>query len=221
MTTASTPATKPPENPAALAPTRRGRPANPEVRSGILAAALELFADRGYDATSVSEVVLRSGVTKGALYHYFASKEDLLYEIYRSHLDQQLNELDRILGANDDPITSLHAVIKSLVVTTVTHMSEVTVFSREMSKFSPERMAVMQADWRRYQDGVRDLIRLAQQDGALAAGTSPELASWMIFGFTNSLPLWYRTDGPKSPTQMADELSALVLAALQPTPSEG
>lgn len=200
---------------------RRGRPPKPQVRARILAAALELFAERGYDATSVNEVVLRAGVTKGALYHYFAAKEDLLYEIYRGLLDQQLADLDRILAQADDPGRALREVVENLVVTTVSHAREVVVFSRETSRLSAARWQALQTDWRRYQDAVRGLIREAQRDGVFAATASPEVASWMIFGLTTTLPTWFRPDGPKSAVEIADEVSAMLLTALNPNRYEG
>lgn len=200
---------------------RRGRPPNPQLRARILNAALELFAEQGYDATSVSQVVIRAGVTKGALYHYFAAKQDLLYEIYRGLLDQQLADLERISTEEPDPPRALRAVIHDLVVTTIRHRREVTVFSREGARLSPERWQVLQRDWRRYQEVVRGLIRDAQRQGIFSAAASPELVSWMIFGLTTSLPSWYRPDGPKSPSDIADEASAFVLAALRPEHSEG
>ncbi|KOG87710.1 TetR family transcriptional regulator, partial [Streptomyces varsoviensis] len=52
------------------------------VPQRLLAAATRLFADQGYDRTSVQEIVEAAGVTKGALYHYFGSKDDLLHEVY-------------------------------------------------------------------------------------------------------------------------------------------
>lgn len=205
---------------------RRGRPPNPQLRARVLAAALELFAEKGYDATSVNEVVLRAGVTKGALYHYFTAKEDLLYEIYRGLLDQQLADLDRILAEQTDPAAALHAVIENLVTTTISHSREVTVFSRETSRLGEARWRALQTDWRRYQDGVRTLIRDAQRAGRFAGTASPEVVSWLIFGLTSSLPTWYRPGGPKSPVDIAHETSAFVLAALEthdtpPGPQEG
>ena len=59
------------------------------VRDQVAQAAVELFAEKGYANTSVQEVVERAGVTKGAMYHYFGSKDDLLYEIYARVLREQ------------------------------------------------------------------------------------------------------------------------------------
>lgn len=204
-----------------VAARRRGRPPDPTVRRRILSAALDLFAEHGYDATSVSEVVIRAGVTKGALYHYFGAKEDLLYEIYRGLLDQQLSDLDRILRTSGDPAAALRAVVESLVATTVRHIREVSVFRRETARLSAARWRALQADWRRYQEAVRVLIRDAQQAGTLDATASPEVVSWIIFGFTTSLPSWYRPDGPKAPADIAAETSTFVLAALLPSRTEG
>jgi len=73
------------------------------VRDRVLRAAVELFAEQGYDRPSVQEVVERAGVTKGALYHYFTAKDDLLFEIYRSLLAEQMAGLDRIVALGRPP----------------------------------------------------------------------------------------------------------------------
>lgn len=193
----------------------------PNVRARILAAAEELFAERGYDATSVQEVVARAGVTKGALYHYFVAKDDLLFEIYRALLREQLAGLDRILAAGAEPPAALRAIIEDLVVTTATHARAAAVFSREVSRVDQQRWQELQADWRRYQDAVRSLVRDAQHTGAFAQTASPEVISWAIFGLATTLPSWYRPDGPKKPLDIAGELAELILAGLSVAPSEG
>lgn len=69
----------------------------------LLAAATRLFAERGYDRTSVQEIVEAAGVTKGALYHYFGSKDDLLHEVYARVLRVQQERLDAFADA-DAPV---------------------------------------------------------------------------------------------------------------------
>src|ERR1700738_3486312 len=73
------------------------------VERRILAAAVRLFADKGFDGASVQEIVAAAQVTKGALYHYFESKNDLLYEIYHSLLSRQLADLDRLVDQRLPP----------------------------------------------------------------------------------------------------------------------
>src|SRR5690349_13706354 len=88
------------------------------VRERILAAATELFAEQGYAATSVQQVVDRAGVTKGGLYHYFGAKEDLLIEMYRAVFGERLAALDRIIRQGRDPEWTLRAIIDDIVVGT-------------------------------------------------------------------------------------------------------
>lgn len=189
-----------------------------EVRERILSAAVDLFASHGYDATSVSQVVAQAGVTKGALYHYFSAKDDLLFEIYHTLLTDQLASLDRIMGLGLDPASALREVIRSLVETTSAEAKAVTVFAREGARLGEERWDTFRAEWRRYQDTVRALIRDAQTTGVFAGHASPEVISWAIFGVSNSMPTWYRPDGPKKPSEIAEELADFVLAALAPNP---
>ncbi len=73
------------------------------VPQRLLAAATRLFAERGYDRTSVQEIVEAAGVTKGALYHYFGSKDDLLHEVYARVLRLQQERLDAFANA-DAPV---------------------------------------------------------------------------------------------------------------------
>jgi AcrR family transcriptional regulator len=99
------------------------RTASP-VQARILTAAVELFAEKGFDATSVQEIVERAAVTKGALYHYFSAKDDLLYEIYHGLLSQQLADLDRIVAQELPPAQTVRAVIVDLVETTTARLGE-------------------------------------------------------------------------------------------------
>jgi AcrR family transcriptional regulator len=184
------------------------------VRDRVLRAAVELFAEQGYDKTSVQEVVERAGVTKGALYHYFTAKEDLLFEIYRSLLAEQMAGLDRITALGLTPGATLRAIIEDLVLTTAAHARAASVFAREVARVDQQRWLALQADWRRYQEVVRGLIRDAQHDGEFADVASPEVVAWTIFGVSTTLPNWYRADGPKKPAEIAGELADLVLAGL-------
>ncbi len=184
------------------------------TRERVLAAAEELFAEQGYDATSVQQVVTRAGVTKGALYHYFAAKEDLLFEIYNSLFTEQMAGLERIIAQRADAATTLREIIDDLVITTAARTRAVTVFGREGSRLDNQRWQALQASWRTYQDTVRKVIREAQESGEFSADASPEVVSWSIFGFTNDLHTWYRPDGPKAAAVLAKELADFILNGL-------
>jgi len=184
------------------------------VEARIRDAAVKLFAERGFDATSVQEIVDAAAVTKGALYHYFRSKDDLLYEVYHAMLGEQLAHLDAILAAGQPPAQALRAIIVDLVETTTARLAEAAVFAREMHRLAAEPMAALRAERRRYHEAVRDLVARGQASGAFARTASADTVTLVVFGIVHQLPQWYRPDGPKSPGQLASELADFILAGL-------
>lgn len=73
------------------------RPAAPETRDRLLDVALTLFADRGYDAVGVREIIRAAGVTEPVLYYYFKGKEALFLHLLRVHYAEAQAELARLL----------------------------------------------------------------------------------------------------------------------------
>ncbi|MQA93940.1 MAG: TetR family transcriptional regulator [Streptosporangiales bacterium] len=195
----------------AAAPARRT-----PVYDRIMEAAVDLFAEKGFDATSVAEIVERAAVTKGALYHYFASKDDLLFEIYHRLIGAQLSDLDRITSLGLPPDETLRALIADLIASTTGNLREAAVFGRESHKLDAAHSSAVRADRRRYHDAVRTLVERAQQDGTFARTAPAETVTLIIFGMINQMPKWYRPDGPKAPAELATELADFVLAGLRP-----
>jgi AcrR family transcriptional regulator len=189
-------------------------PRSKGAREAILEAATDLFAEFGYDATPVQQIVERAGVTKGALYHHFAAKEDILFHIYGDTFAEQLADLDRVVARGDSPGTALREVIVSLVTATAKAAKAASVFSHEITRMSSEHYAEQQQEWRRYQDTVRELIARGQREGAFRAAASPLLTSWAIFGVTNSMHSWFKPDGPKTAEEIAAELADLIMSGI-------
>jgi AcrR family transcriptional regulator len=186
-----------------------------DARTRVLDAAVDLFAEQGYDGTSVSQVISRAGVAKGGFYHHFASKEALLYEVYGDLIGRQLAGMDDILARRLSPAGTLRALISDLVETTAASARPALVFWREMHRLGDERTAEYRRARRRYHDTVRRLIRDAQAAGTFTAVASADTVTFTIFGYVNELPLWYRPSGRQRPAQLAAELADLVLAALE------
>jgi AcrR family transcriptional regulator len=182
----------------------------------IIAAAVKLFAERGFDATSVQEVVEVAGVTKGALYHYFDSKHDLLYAIYRSLIGVQNRDIDEIVARGLGAAETVRAVLHAVVDTTSQHLAEAAVFFREAPKLDAERAAAFRADRRHYHETFRQIIANGQDRGEFSAAVPADTVVQIAMGVVNQLPLWFRADGPKSPEQLGTEIADFVLSALRP-----
>ena len=181
----------------------------------LLAAATQLFAERGYDRTSVQAIVDSAGVTKGAFYHHFNSKDDLLHEIYARVLRLQQERLDAFANADGPVEERLRNAAADVVVTTIDNLSDASIFFRSMHHLKPEMSEEVRAERRRYHTRFRELIEEGQQDGVFSAATPADLVVDYHFGSVHHLSTWYRQDGALSPQQLADALADMLLRSLR------
>jgi AcrR family transcriptional regulator len=78
----------------------RRRPTREQTRDRLLAAAATVFAERGYERASLGEISATAGLTKGAIYSNFGSKDDLFYALMRSQIDSRLSQIADSIGAH-------------------------------------------------------------------------------------------------------------------------
>lgn len=180
----------------------------------LLAAAASLFAERGYEGTSVQEIVQRAGVTKGAMYHHFESKDDLLFEIYHRMLGMQMERLERI-ASSDLPIRErIRAAAADVVVTSIDNRDDAVVFFRFAFRLPEATQAEVRAERRRYHERFRGLVEEGQRAGVFRPGVSADLATHSYFGSVHHLGTWYRPGGPLSPRQVGEGFADLFLDGL-------
>ena len=77
------------------------------TRTALSVAARQLFTERGYAETSTTEIVERAGVTRGALYHHFAAKEDLFRAVFEQLEDEVTKHVAREALTSTDPLEQL------------------------------------------------------------------------------------------------------------------
>ena len=195
-----------------------GRAGATPVPQRLMAAATRLFATRGYDRTSVQEIVEAAGVTKGALYHYFGSKDDLLYEIYGRLLRVQQERLDALAGTETPIEQRVREAAADVIVTTIENLDDAMIFFRSMYQLPPEKQKQVRAERRRYHERFRELIEEGQREGAFSDATPADLVVDYHFGSVHHLSSWYNPEGPLSPRQIADHLAELLMRALRPQP---
>lgn len=182
----------------------------------LLAAATRLFAENGYENTSVQEIVTSAGVTKGAMYHYFAAKDDLLYEIYHRLLALQTERLERLAGGPGTPEERLRAAVIDVIDTSCEHLDGLTVFFRSLHLLPEERRRAVRAERRRYHERFRALVEEGQRDGTFRADLPPDLAVNFLFGAVHQLSTWWRPDGALGAREVGAYYVGLFLDGLRP-----
>lgn len=197
-----------------------GRPpsivAGRTVPERLLSTATKLFAERGFAGTSVQDLVEAAGVTKGAMYHYFASKEDLLYEIYARVLRTQLERLEKF-AAEEGPVAErLRDAAADVVVTTIGSLEDVTIFFRSMQHLSARKQREVRRERRRYHETFCAMVAEGQKLGSVRDDVRPDLVADYFFGAVHHLPTWYQPRGPLSAKAVGDYFSDMLLASLRP-----
>ena len=114
--------------------TRRGEAS----RAVILSAALDLFQERGYEATTMRAIAERAGVSLGGSYHYFPSKEHLVLEFYRHTHELHLAAITPLLAREKDLTARLRGTVRAVVVTCEPfHAVAGSIFSTVANPASP------------------------------------------------------------------------------------
>ena len=170
------------------------------VRQRLLSEATRLFAERGFESTSVQEIVAAAGVTKGAMYHYFDSKDDLLHEIYGRVLRMQMERLAQFADGPGPVAERLHAAAADVVDD---HRRRTWTTPRSSSArctcSRPRPARRVRAERRRYHERFRDLVDRGPARGRSSASDVPaDLVVDFFFGSVHHLGTWYSTDGPLS-----------------------
>lgn len=192
-------------------PARRGRPGYDQQR--VLEIAVAAFNEHGYDATSMGMLAERLGLSKSAIYHHFASKDEIL----GAALDAALTALEGVL---DDPDAAhgraadrLERVLRHAVHVLVDELPAVTLLLRVRGNTDVEREAV--ARRRAFDRAVTALVVEAQHEGSLRSDISPRVVERLLFGMVNSIVEWYRPEGPEDADRLADDVIAIALDGLR------
>jgi AcrR family transcriptional regulator len=114
--------------------TRRGETS----RAAILSAALDLFQERGYEATTMRSIAERAGLSLGSSYHYFPSKEHLVLEFYRHTHELHVAAIAPLLAREKDLTARLRGTVRAVVITCEPfHAVAGSIFSTVANPSSP------------------------------------------------------------------------------------
>lgn len=182
-----------------------------DTRTNLINAALRLFGERGYHATSLQDVIRAAGCSKGAFYHYFDSKEDLLLLFHDTFIDHLLDYAERVREQPGDPLAKLEAVLRHLLESLSTFHNHMAVFNNEARFLTQEKFRLVEIKRDRYEAAVRGLVQESIDQGTLRADLDPKIFSFALFGTFNWAFRWFRPNSPMSAGEMSSTLFHILL----------
>lgn len=167
-------------------------------------AAARLFAEQGFHATSMRQLAQALGLSKSSLYHYIASKDELLFQILDSYISNALVEIENLVADQTRPpeerftefihfYTRFYAGDRPRLVLLV----------NELDSLPPQRRQVLVKKERRYLAVITGLLAELKKAGRLK--DMPEaVAAFAFFGMVHYTYKWFRSNGTVTPSDLAD-----------------
>lgn len=196
----------------------RPRPTRPALRDRydrrqerVVRGAAEVFAEHGYDQTTIQDLADAIGLAAGGIYHYVGSKEHLLACIFNQLMDPLLDRARELLDTEAPPAEQLRALVRLWVTHVTEHRDHMLVFQQERHVIERgEQWAGVRASRKRFERLLDDVLERVHQNGELALADK-RLAVSALLGMVNHTAQWYRPRGRLSPVEIADGYVDLLL----------
>lgn len=177
----------------------------------VLLTAANLFCELGYEATTVEEISTATGLTKGGLYHYIKSKEDVLYKIMCYAMEGMKEQVVKPVAAIADPEEQLRELVKRHVGEIAVAKGVLTILSEETQSLTPEHREEILRYKREHYHFVRDILQRLRKQGRLRKEVDTTVATFSILGMILFFARWYRSEGRTSAERIGEEIAALAL----------
>jgi len=171
-------------------------------RQAIVSSAAHLFEQQGYATATMESIARQVGLAKPTLYHYFASKDDILFAIHEEFIDLLIERISQRTALALSPSEHLQGIVEDVLGLMHSHRGHVRVFFEHYRELPTAQQEVIREKRDAYETVVTNIIETGVADGSLRP-VNPRLLSLAMFGMTNWAYQWYRTDGPLDVASLA------------------
>ena len=185
-----------------------------EKQRVLLDSAAGGFADLGMEKASMAQIASHAQVSKALLYHYYPSKDALIFDIVRTHLSELEEAIEAADRTDVAPQERLRLLVKAVLANYEGRDNEHKVQLNGTSALSPEQLAELQAIERqivkRFSGVIRDIKPDLNKDRPLLMPVTMSL-----FGMMNWVYMWFRPNGPVTRDEYADIATTLILEGVK------
>ena len=218
----------PTEGPAADAPAEEATTERPQAMTEVLAAAAVCFMEKGFAATSIDDVARRMGATKGRVYHYYPSKTDLFFDVYRHSLERIQAPVAAIARTDAPAAERLPEMVRAHARSIMSDQPFHRVATQGVEMLArgattPEQRAALAdliATRSAYEAMFRETMEAGRAEGSMSFGDASIAAKTLLAGL-NGLVYWYRGDvggDRKTRDEIAEEMVRFAMKCVAPEP---
>jgi TetR/AcrR family transcriptional regulator len=186
-------------------------------RQAVLREAAASFNQKGYHATSLTEIATSLGVTKAALYHYFPNKNNLLLACFERAMEVAFASLERGRKQGKNGRDRLVLTLASYLYQLIDELNCCVVLMEEHALEPSDRVKIVrQRD--RFERALRSLVQEGIDDGSVVP-CDPKLAIFVILGALNWVPKWFKPNGGWTAEQLTQALSQIFERVVSSAPA--
>ncbi|MQA08963.1 MAG: TetR family transcriptional regulator [Pseudonocardiaceae bacterium] len=183
-------------------------------RQEIIDLAADLFARKGYAATSITELGDAADLAKGALYYYIGSKENLLVEIQSRVLTPLLSAARRIQALDEHPVLKLRLLSETLLELILRRTDHIWVYEHDYRHLTGDNLTRLLRQRKQFEKIVRSLLTDAMDCGAFRR-MDPRLTMLQFLNLHNHTYQWVRPSGPWDARFLSREYCATLFAGFR------
>jgi TetR/AcrR family transcriptional regulator, cholesterol catabolism regulator len=178
----------------------------------LLAIAADLFADRGYVATTVRDIADEAGILSGSLYHHFDSKESMIDEILSTFIDQTLSSYESVIAEGKGPKETFEGLVRTSLESMVESRSAILIYQNEARFLAAQpRFSYLTAAHRKFEKIWTDVLKKGVKSGEFRDSIDPKLVYRLVRDTVWTAPRWYRPGGSLKPEKIIAQYMAVLV----------
>lgn len=183
------------------------------TEQAFIAAATDLFAEKGYNGTSIADLAKELGLTTASLYYHVSGKQELLFRVLETGMADFLGRLEDVVGRDVPHREKLRLAVENHLDFVLSKQKAVKVFLRERRFLESGYREHYQVRVDRYDHLFTTLVRQAMDAGAIPRGDAT-LVRLAILGMINWVVEWYRSGGRLSEQEVRAEMTGMIMDRL-------
>jgi len=180
--------------------------------TNIAKAAVKLFDEKGYLETSMDDISMAAKLSKGGIYHYFSSKNEILYFISTNFMAILLKDLEQELGKIEDNLSKIQFIISRHIGFYTKYIAEAKTTLHEGHLLPPAYFKIIGEQEKQYHQIVSRV--LSELLGGQVSKDQLKVLTFILFGTCNGIYYWYDPKGSVTPEELSKIISDILCRGL-------